>query len=106
VLSEEMKETGFHVDINDPRNTNVLAKLKDMKTKKLKEFLMRDAFYPLYDVDSIRHRLLRIRQTNGDLTSMKIPLLIDEILNIDIFMKAIEVLSLMRSLCEMSSCIV
>jgi hypothetical protein len=76
---EELKDPGYHVDINDPRNSDILTKLKELKTRKLKDHLLRDSYFPLYDIESIRLRLLRLRQLNPDLAATSIPILIEEI---------------------------
>ena len=67
VTEEQVTQSGFHVDIQDPRNENHLDKLLELKNLQLTDFLRKDAMMPYQDVYSARQRLLKLRCLNKEL---------------------------------------
>jgi hypothetical protein len=61
------------VDVNDPRNEEVLKKLRGMKSDYLDHLLADDARFQLHEVESFRHKLLRSRFEDPNYSHVPIP---------------------------------
>lgn len=72
-------DSGFHIDVNDPRNEALFENLRNMKNKELRELLKQEEMLPFFDLISLRQKLLKLRFSNPDLMELEIPMTEDEI---------------------------
>lgn len=86
------------VDLNDPRNEQAIQQLKKLKNLQIQELLKRDAMMPFSEIESLRHRLYKLKFLKIDLVMKKIPLTEQEIYNSIDFMRLIGVRSSLSSL--------
>jgi len=82
------------VDINDPRNELAIQQLKKLKNQQIQEVLKRDAMMPFSEIESLRHRLYKLKFQKIDLAMKRIPLTEKEIFNNNDFMRFINVIYL------------
>ena len=68
-----VEETGFHIDMNDPRNDKTIQRLKEMKLKEKKD-LYQEQEVPYLKAPSLRHKVFQYRLWNEKLNSRPIPM--------------------------------
>jgi len=61
------------IDMNDPRNEEIIKALQTMKNDYLDRLLSEDAKFQLHDVESFRHKLLRSRINDPHYAAHPIP---------------------------------
>ena len=61
------------IDVNDPRNEEIIKKLKTMKNNYLEKLLEDDAKFQLHDTESFRHKLLMSRIEDPNYSKIPIP---------------------------------
>ena len=61
------------LDVNDPRNEDIIKSIQMMKNDYLDRLLTNDSKYQLHDVESFRHKLLRARQNDPEYAGIPIP---------------------------------
>lgn len=79
--------------MNDPRNEMIIKNLRLTKNEFIKNLLERDSRNLLADEEPFRHKLLKARNKNLDLTNVFIPWLESEIIDknlSDFFLKHLE----------------
>ena len=80
------------VDVNDPRNELAIQQLKKLKNQQIQEVLKRDAMMPFSEIESLRHRLYKLKFQKIDLAMKRIPLTEEEIWKNNDFMRFITVI--------------
>ena len=78
---EELFLQNFYIDINDPRNSEAIAIIREEKNEGLKRLLKEDLLNPLHEINPFRHQLLRAKLNNVDFADIEVPLLEKEIIN-------------------------
>ena len=52
------------IDVNDPRNEEILKNIRKMKNDYLQKLLDLDSKYQLHDIQSFRHKLMQSRNND------------------------------------------
>lgn len=73
-LKMNIGESGFHVDVNDPRNEWIVEDLRTMRNRELRELLKKEEMLPFYELESLRQKLLKLRFSNPDIMEQIIPI--------------------------------
>jgi len=71
----------LYIDVNDPRNEDVIRLLKETKNEYLVRLLTQDSRNMLADEEPFRHKLLKARNKDVTLANVFIPLLEAEIID-------------------------
>ena len=85
----------LNIDINDPRNKEMIEYLRRRRSRALEELLWRDSMFPHHKFSALRHLLMRYRFRNTDLVNLPVPLLERDIINTTIYMDFIRSLQYM-----------
>lgn len=71
----------LYIDVNDPRNEQIIRKIKEHTNEFLKRLLIEDSRNLLADEEPFRHKLLKMRNMDVDLANKFIPFLESEIID-------------------------
>jgi uncharacterized membrane protein YgaE (UPF0421/DUF939 family) len=71
----------LYIDVNDPRNEQIIRKIKEHTNEFLKRLLIADSRNLLADEEPFRHKLLKMRNMDVDLANKFIPFLESEIID-------------------------
>jgi hypothetical protein len=71
----------LYIDVNDPRNEQIIKIIKMQRNEFFVKLLQDDAKNMLYDCQPFRHKLMLLRARDGELSKMPIPLYESEIVD-------------------------
>lgn len=83
-------ENELLLDVNDPRNYEIIEKMRNVRNRQMRKLLKNDVKFPLWDVPSLRHKLIKMKFTDPDLMQIDIPLREEMIANDPKLMKFLE----------------
>jgi hypothetical protein len=69
------------LDLNDPRNEDVIKNIQMMKNDYLDKLLKNDSRYQLHDMESFRHKLLKSRMNDPAYARVPVPQVNSELIN-------------------------
>ena len=69
------------IDVNDPRNEEIIRSIQQMKNDYLDRLLTNDSKFQLHDIESFRHKLLKARKNDPAQSRIPIPQVNSELIN-------------------------
>lgn len=78
------------MDVNDPRNYELIEKMRHIRNRKMRKLLRNDIKFPLWNTPSLRHQLIKLKFTDASLMQKEIPLREEQIAGSPDLMKFLE----------------
>ncbi|CAG9318052.1 unnamed protein product [Blepharisma stoltei] len=80
-------ELDYYIDVNDPRNKDLVEDLRQKRNRAIQEMLRLDSLFPHHRFSALREIFMKERYRNVELCGYPIPLLERDIRNTEVFMR-------------------